>query len=130
MKYKTADLIGRRLDLAVAKAEGLPVHPGPGDFLMETCLDAPPWAHEIYPSSDWRDGGQIIERERIWLFARSEKDEDFEGDGWDAAIGQHLANRGQVCSDGNGFWGAGSTPLIAAMRAYVTSKLGEEVELP
>jgi hypothetical protein len=28
----------------------------------------------------------------------------------------------------NGFWG--DTPLIAAMRCFVTSKLGDEIEIP
>ena len=34
--------------------------------------------------------------------------------------------------DGSEQWGeeSGSTPLIAAMRCYVASKLGDEVEVP
>ncbi len=29
-----------------------------------------------------------------------------------------------------GKWGMGPTPLIAAMRCYVASKLGDEVDIP
>jgi len=60
-------------------------------------------------SNDWAQGGPIIERERIATW----------GDGnlyWEAECGWA--------------WGKGPTPLIAAMRCYVTSKVGEEIEVP
>ena len=60
-------------------------------------------------SSEWDYGGPIIERERIEL--------EWSGSEWWA----------RIWAD-NDF--KGSTPLIAAMRCYVASKLGEEVELP
>ena len=60
-------------------------------------------------STDWRLGGSLIEREKIELehdgfewWARIRADEDFKG----------------------------STPLIVAMRCYVASKLGDEIDLP
>jgi hypothetical protein len=60
-------------------------------------------------STDWAAGGTIIERERIAMFVEYPKD-------WCATDGNHRM--------------AGKTPLIAAMRCYVTSKLGDEVDVP
>ena len=60
-------------------------------------------------STDWAYGGPIIERERICLI-------DQGGDYWQALWGWKEA--------------FGPTPLIAAMRCYVASKLGDEVEIP
>jgi hypothetical protein len=61
-------------------------------------------------STDWALGGVIIERERIEL-------RDAGGDGWAADDNLHATQYGD-------------TPLIAAMRCYVASKLGDEVEVP
>lgn len=60
-------------------------------------------------STDWAHGGAIIERERITLI-------DQGGDYWQACCGWKEA--------------FGDTPLIASMRCYVVSKLGDEVEIP
>ena len=57
-------------------------------------------------STKWEFGGPIIERQEISL------------DGSNVA-----------CWRANGGW-ASDTPLIAAMRCYVASKLGAEVEIP
>ncbi len=60
-------------------------------------------------ATDWSQGGAIIEREHIALWS--------EGYDWEAKqYGQHES------------WG--ETPLIAAMRCYVASKLGDEVDIP
>ena len=61
------------------------------------------------PSELWEQGGPIIEREHIEL--------EWSGQDWIAVIR----------ADEEFF---GFTPLIAAMRCYVASKLGEEVEIP
>ena len=61
------------------------------------------------PSTEWEFGGPIIERERIEL--------EWSGPDWLA----------QIKAD-NEYYGA--TPLVAAMRAFVASKLGDEVEIP
>lgn len=69
--------------------------------------------YETYrPSSVWSDGGPIIERERVTVM--SPKGGRFD---WLAEIiqGEHFAFQN------------GPTPLIAAMRAYVASKFGEDV---
>ena len=61
-------------------------------------------------SADWVYGGPIIEREGIDL---------------------QCQNQGLWCADlGLDASIYGPTPLIAAMRCYVASKLGDEVELP
>ncbi len=102
---KTSELTGAALDWAVAKCEGgfdigmASVH---GRRLL---LDA--WT----PSTDWAQGGPIIEREGIELLCETL------GFRWVA-----MPQKGPEWS--------GPTPLIAAMRCYVISKLGYEVELP
>ena len=65
-------------------------------------------------STDWELGGPIIEREGINLRALSGA--LWEAETWSAEGGQYLLD--------------GPTPLIAAMRCYVASKLGDEVEVP
>jgi len=62
------------------------------------------------PSGDWMQGGPIIERERIDVL--------YEHDLRWIAVPQ------------KGIESYGPTPLIAAMRCYVASKLGDEVEIP
>lgn len=65
------------------------------------------------PSLAWQQGGPIIEREGIgWFDARKEK------------------GYCQAAKPGAEFVQRGPTPLIAAMRCYVASKLGETVEVP
>lgn len=59
-------------------------------------------------SIEWSKGGPIIERESINLVK-------MHGHGWHADCGKVAT---------------GPTPLIAAMRCYVASKLGDEVEIP
>ena len=67
------------------------------------------------PSEYWGDGGPIIEREKIGVVP-SPDDVSI----WIASIFEPdwKFNR------------TGPTPLIAAMRCYVASKLGDEVEVP
>lgn len=61
-------------------------------------------------STDWAQGGPVIERERMEL----------RGDGDGGWVAWDYLNPKQY----------GPTPLIAAMRCYVASKLGVEVEIP
>lgn len=112
-KIKTRELQGVALDYAVAQCEltrkdyrerGLLVHRiGYGQPM-------PPY------STGWNQGGPIIEREKIMTnYIHSLA---------------HLKNefpKGYWCANGNF---RSHTPLIAAMRCYVASKLGEEVEVP
>lgn len=109
---KTAELSGAALDWAVAKCElddklSIYFDESTGEPL---CHDDWPDNQIFQPSTDWTHGGPIIERERIELRGDGDK-------GW---IADDNLNPSQ--------WGP--TPLIAAMRCYVASKLGDEVEVP
>jgi hypothetical protein len=76
--------------------------------------------HYTYkPSTDWSQGGPIVERERISI--------DYMAGAGDAGLDVWVATRieGPAFSEEQG-----PTPLIAAMRCYVISHLGEEVEIP
>lgn len=113
MKHKTNELAGALLDAAVAKAEGKKIAKTPeGEDGAWIEVGWPEGRLPYAPSTNWNDGGPIIERERIKL------DPDFspeiKGD-WVAMLA--------------GGYAEGPTPLIAAMRAYVASTLGDEVEL-
>lgn len=67
------------------------------------------------PSSDWSQGGPIIEQNLIQLHTLFHIDS---------------GKVGWFCEMPPGFVGRGYTPLVAAMRCYVASKMGEEVEVP
>jgi hypothetical protein len=102
---KTSELSGPALDWAVAKLEGIDLFETEGWVYPEDGGRAP-----YKPSTDWSQGGPIIEREKITLVVY-----------W------------------NGLWVAepeeahesvGETPLIAAMRCFVKRKLGDEIDIP
>ena len=98
---KTSDLSGAALDYVVAECEGVIYH-------------GPAWTKY---STDWAQGGPIIEREGINLdnYAKNPK--------WSAWTPAPDRESGEAQA-------YGPTPLIAAMRCYVASKLGDEVEIP
>ena len=97
---RTLELTGAALDWAVAKAEGY------------TGVALESRTGEWYtPSSDWAQGGPIIEREGI-------------------SIRQVLTDFWAAEVDAGEYEHDGPTPLIAAMRCYVESKLGHEIEIP
>lgn len=112
MKIKTSELQGAALDWAVAKAEGIELSNGCYNrLLVDGRMSAGQKMLTPYnPSTDWAQGGPIIERERIEL----------RGDGDEGWIAYDNVNPEQE----------GTTPLVAAMRCYVASKLGDEVEVP
>ena len=107
---KTQDLTGPALDWAVAKAE---VQEPVGSFLDGVV--AHPDYNKFYPSTNWSQGGPIIEREGISITPLFQE--------WEALLD---LNEGdimvEVCR--------GPTPLIAAMRCFVASHLGDEVDIP
>jgi hypothetical protein len=132
MQIKTSKLTGVILDWAVAKCEAEAVELISARMITErrhvnltpeevASLPAPkpylviPGVGNAAYSTNWSQGGPIIERECITL----------------------------VNADGDDVWSAypiadnpvahrrsGSTPLIAAMRCYVASKMGDIVEIP
>ena len=108
---KTSELTGAALDWAVAKCEGVEVWREPdGIYLCE----GGEVGFMFRPSTDWSQGGPIIERERI--------DVRYTGQLWGATL---RLNEYEEPDE----W-FGPTPLIAAMRCYVASQLGDEVEVP
>ena len=129
---KTAELTGAALNWAVAQAEGDKVYrprlgrPDDWDkaaYLADGSDDR--WVVRVQnptlayfvdwtynPCGSWWEGGPIIEREKLDLFCS--------GNVWDASTGDR----------GNNSIQSGATPLVAAMRCYVASKLGDEVEIP
>ena len=68
------------------------------------------------PSTDWSQGGPIIGRERISL-------DQFKGHPCRAYLGTPVRYE-------HAMFAPEGEPLIAAMRCYVASKLGERVEVP
>jgi hypothetical protein len=81
------------------------------------------------PSTDWSQGGPIIEREKINLSVDYQDDAlslDMIPIGWKA----NLWNNSVPGTPGFLQWAYGPTPLIAAMRCYVASKLGDNIEIP
>jgi len=97
---KVSELQGAALDWAVATCEYLPVRYGFDDNCPEY-------------STNWAQGGPIIEREGIEL-------NRYAGE-WMAT----LVTGGVSISEEQG-----STQLIAAMRSYVASQFGDEIDVP
>ena len=100
---KTGELTGYALDWAIAKCErvinGDDLDVG---FILE---------RGYTPSTNWAQGGAIIERECIAV--------------WFGVDGEWNSQRGDTSAIQTA-----DTPLVAAMRCYVASKLGDEVEVP
>jgi hypothetical protein len=117
MKTKVSEAKGRVLDYLVAQAAGMKIYRSKSGRWMTANYGefnhrhGTPW---FEPTISWEQGGPIIEREGINLRALSGA--LWEAEAWSAGSGQYLLD--------------GPTPLIAAMRAYVASKLGDEVEVP
>ena len=114
---KASELSGAALNWAVAMAEGwqhVTAQDNGGEY---------PWLAKdgkyqepkhYRPSTNWMQGGTIIEREKLGLGYNFDEKE------WTAAFP----------AEDEWIYGRGETPLIAAMRCYVASKLGDDVEMP
>lgn len=111
MDVKISELSGPALDWAVARALGK----RPSMFIVQQTGDM---AKEHHYSTNWSQGGPIIERERIDLQAKINAGSDY--DEWLATIGIGAKQKRRY----------GPTPLIAAMRCFVASKLGDVVSIP
>jgi len=107
MKIKTSDLTGTALDWAVGYIMGEKLR------ILDRQIV---WPEDYSPSTDWAQGGPIIEREVITLIHPR-------WDGWTAHKYDDRIEDESYTLDG-------PTPLIAAMRCYVASQMGDEVEIP
>ena len=108
MKIKTSELTDAALDWAVDQAWG-------ATMSTEDWLYRYKFLEGERYSSDWEYGGPIIEREKISM------NSDYNGAHTDPWVAETFSG---------GIQQAGPTPLIAAMRCYVASKLGDEVGVP
>jgi hypothetical protein len=119
MKIKVSEAIGVQLDWLVAKCEDL--HTGIDGFWSTAVLEQEENPYQY--STDWALGGPIMGREKIDInhyidnvvcasLCQGEYDEN-----------------GEFIDDSHHPMFA-ATILIAAMRCYVSSKLGDEVEIP
>jgi hypothetical protein len=105
MKIKSSELTRAALDWAVASYAD-----------KHVSLSDIHWGN-YSPSTDWAQGGPIIEREIISVQA------SYKGY-WSARI---LVNLDEYDEPSVSY---GPTPLIAAMRCYVASKFGDVVDVP
>lgn len=122
MKVKASQLIDLALDWAVAKCEEEQDRRVTvirrEDYVGKTIERETEFDSGTYewwaPSRIWAQGGPIIDREELG-FAKYGPNKT-----WKAVIG--ATPRGTPAY--------GPTPLVAAMRCYVATKLGDEVEIP
>lgn len=117
MLKKVSELEGVALDWAVAKCQGYFSFEGQDPTYWESTSGAKHFlkmreggVHWTCSSTSWSEGGPIIDKEKIDL--QHSRDSDT---WWAQSIGADEI---------------GPTALVAAMRCYVASKLGEEVEVP
>ena len=110
MKIKTSELTGSALDWAVANIEWRGSEADRRRGVEEI-------AYTLHYSTNWSQGGPIIEREKI----------DIENTNWvpKVAYAKFAGDEPYGSSRTEG-----PTPLVAAMRCFVASKLGDEVEIP
>lgn len=127
---KVSELTGALLDYWVARAEGIACIGEEDEYALKEWGEhgvvwyaesgerggIEPLSNRGSPSTDWALGGPIIDREPFGIFERR--------DGmWHAGFYQEQPGFKDVCIA----YQAGPTMLVAAMRAYVASKFGEEV---
>lgn len=115
---KTSELTGAALNWAVCLALGNKPVLNPVRFggVSYGAFDSElGYAIKNY-QGDWSEAGPIIEQEKIETYRNENYDFD---EPWICYIGSR--NNPEL---------NGPTPLIAAMRCYCTSKLGDEIEIP
>ena len=118
---KAAELAGAALDWAVATIEGYGrlrrnSHTFDQALIMNRKDGQCVLFSSLKFSADWAQSGPIIDREKISTC--------WEGTIWVATL---FNKNSEEAWYGHQY---GPTPLIAAMRCYVASKLGDEVEIP
>ena len=125
-----AELDGMALDYAVAIVEGghsLEFDGITWAFTLDgkTRVLSQGWGSIGYqPSKEWAQGGPIIERERIKVVSNL-------AGSWHGQIRHEEKHPAIPYKVLTGWTNAhGPTPLVAAMRCYVVSKLGGSVKIP
>jgi hypothetical protein len=125
MKHKTSELTGALLDAAVAKAEGREFRIMPREIWGDGCGIT--FVHDrpvcqvgtsyFKPSTDWSQGGPIVDREIHTLIERG-------GLCQAECFYPKWPDPRRFC-----YSLTGPTLLVAAMRTFVASRLGAEVDL-
>ena len=122
-KIKVSEATNIQIDWLVAHCEDMVESGAYGDPVVldgelhlhycDVVLDSP-----YAPSFDWSQGGPIIEREKISTLYHPDIN----------CMTREISPRwiGSVVSISN----SGPTPLVAAMRCFVASRLGDTVEVP
>ena len=114
MNIKTSELTGAALILAVQQCEA-----------SRKDIDFAWWTEEYDPTTNWAQGGPIIEREGIDVHRVN-------AEMWSAKL--WVNNSGMAKNPAQRFkhniQTDGPTPLIAAMRCYVASKQGDTIDVP
>jgi hypothetical protein len=125
-EVKTADLSGPALDWAVGSVDsvyGLQVwHFTDGTLDIRFCepeTEDSPRTLTYSPSTDWAQGGALIEKYTVSIEYGVNQD-SFPG--WSAIVGPVTYMQEPDAM--------GGTPLIAACRAIVAAKLGDVVSVP
>jgi hypothetical protein len=118
---ETSKLTGAALDWVVAKCEGVAlVWHASGQYVINHANGS---SSEYKPSSNWSQGGPIIERETITV-------SDWPSPKWRSGFSIPRKHPTDPKRDPSHHSHDGPTPLIASMRCYVASKLGDEIEIP
>ena len=126
---KTSELTGAALDYAVAKCEGWELNGPYSCFDGAFCLRELDGSDgDLCPeySTDWAQGGPVIEREGIDI-------QQLFGGGCEGSFSQPVGWQAKRYIAGgviNPPYFNAQTPLIAAMRCFVFSRLGDEVDVP
>lgn len=116
MRVKTADLTDIALNWAVAKCKGIPV--AIDVHAKALWRDRGPqelWGDQVQ-FLDWAEGGPIIDLKRINLTTIHDGPQP----GWKAYLDSGVPDDCEY----------GPTPLVAALRCYVASEMGDEVNIP
>ena len=125
MFIKTSELTGPDLDWAVAQCEEQPVYFHQEDWCLYMGDGLGDWAYA--PSNDWAQGLPIIEEREIELqVIPAGRDPN----NWAGATNDDAWSANICVPDADYIRMFGPTPLIAAMRCLIASKLGDEVEVP
>ena len=128
MKIKTSELTGAALDRAVAQCEGIELTGGCYNrLLVDGFMSGGQSMLVPYsPSTDWAQGGPIIEREFIDVTVMPcGTSRNVTADTWEAWMDNHAPDGVVDASHATG-----PAPLIAAMRCYIVSKMGDAVDIP
>ncbi|MEE4652817.1 phage protein NinX family protein [Pseudomonas alliivorans] len=138
VEVKTADLVGAALDWAVGRALGAEVKPhafceAPGSYLHPNCTVFPNGraASHWQPSTDWSQGGPLIEKFGVLLSPKESMVHVHGGPnaGWQesGSWGATIFRKGEHRRKAHNHE---SEPLVAAMRCVVGWSLGETVSVP